>query len=139
MIKQALAAQKVTVEQIKSDARTEIMVTKMLQGEVEGKVTVTPANVTSFYQNNPDQFKQGERVHASHILLSFPHNADAAAKQLPAETQLIGDFVLRDQREDQRHEKREEDEQQEVAVHGVICGRARCRRRFPYRAARPDS
>lgn len=80
--KQALAAQKVTVEQIKSDARTEIMVTKMLQGEVEGKVAVTPENVTSFYQNNPDQFKQGERVHASHILLSFPQNADAAAKQL---------------------------------------------------------
>jgi peptidyl-prolyl cis-trans isomerase C len=78
---QALAQQGVTVEQLRADARSEMLVTKMLQTEIEPKVAVTPEQLADFYAKNPDQFKQGERVRASHILLSFPQGADAAAKQ----------------------------------------------------------
>jgi peptidyl-prolyl cis-trans isomerase C len=42
---------------------------------------VTPAQIDDFYKQNPEQFQQAESVHASHILISFPQNADAAAKQ----------------------------------------------------------
>jgi peptidyl-prolyl cis-trans isomerase C len=78
--KQVLAQQNLTVEQLKSDARSELLVTNLLKAEVEPKVAVTPEQVSDFYQKNPDKFQQGERVRASHILLAFPPNADAAAK-----------------------------------------------------------
>jgi peptidyl-prolyl cis-trans isomerase C len=78
---QALTEQKVTLEQLRADARSELLVTKMLQAEVEAKAAVKPQQITDFYQNNPDKFQQGQRVRASHILIAFPPNADAAAKQ----------------------------------------------------------
>ena len=77
---QALTQQKVTVEQLRTDARSEMLVTKVLQAEVEPKVVVDAAQVTDFYQKNPQQFQQGEQVRASHILIAVPQNADAAAK-----------------------------------------------------------
>lgn len=78
--KQALASQKVTIEQLRADAQSELNVTKMLQTEIESKVSVTPAQIQDFYAKNPDRFKQGERARASHILLRVPEQADAAAK-----------------------------------------------------------
>ncbi|MEQ1758892.1 MAG: peptidylprolyl isomerase [Vicinamibacterales bacterium] len=77
---QTLAQQKMTPEQLKADARSEMLVTKMLQTEVEPKVAISPVQVQEFYSNNPDRFKQGERVRASHILLRVPEQADQAAK-----------------------------------------------------------
>lgn len=79
--KQTLEQQKVTVEQLRADARSEMVVTKMLQSEVEAKVSVKSEQVADFYQKNPDKFVQDERVRASHILTSVPQSADAAAKQ----------------------------------------------------------
>ncbi|MGE0445897.1 MAG: peptidylprolyl isomerase [Vicinamibacterales bacterium] len=78
---QALAQQNVTVDQLRADARSEMLVTKMLEAEIEPKAAVTPADLQDFYTKNPDQFKQNERVRASHILIGFPQDADAAAKQ----------------------------------------------------------
>jgi peptidyl-prolyl cis-trans isomerase C len=52
----------------------------MIDDEVSSKVEVKPEQVTDFYAKNPDQFKEPERVRASHILIAFPENADAAAK-----------------------------------------------------------
>jgi peptidyl-prolyl cis-trans isomerase C len=79
--KQTLAQQNVTVDQLRSDARNDLLVGNMLQTEVAPKVTVTPEQVNDFYQKNPDQFQQPERVRASHILVGFPQNADEAAKK----------------------------------------------------------
>jgi peptidyl-prolyl cis-trans isomerase C len=79
--KQTLEQQKVTVDQIRADARSEMLVTKMLESEVESKVAITPAQVTDFYQKNPTNFQQGERLRASHILISVPQGANDAAKQ----------------------------------------------------------
>jgi peptidyl-prolyl cis-trans isomerase C len=78
--KQALDEQKVTVEELRTDAQNDILVGTMLQAEVAPKVTVTPEQINDFYQKNPAQFQQPERVRASHILISFPQNADEAAK-----------------------------------------------------------
>jgi peptidyl-prolyl cis-trans isomerase C len=79
--KQALEQQNVTVEQLRTDALNDMLVGTMLQAEVAPKVTVTPEQVNDFYQKNPTQFQQPERVRASHILISFPQNADEAAKK----------------------------------------------------------
>jgi peptidyl-prolyl cis-trans isomerase C len=79
--KQALTQQHLTLEQLRSDARSDMAVSTMLQAEVTPKVTVSAAQVDDFYKNNPTQFQQPERVRASHILLGFPQGADEAAKQ----------------------------------------------------------
>jgi peptidyl-prolyl cis-trans isomerase C len=79
--KKALDEQQVTVEELRADALNDMLVGTMLQTEVAPKVSVTPEQVNDFYQKNPTQFQQPERVRASHILISFPQNADDAAKK----------------------------------------------------------
>jgi peptidyl-prolyl cis-trans isomerase C len=77
---EALSQQNVTLEQLRADARNDMLVTSMLQAELASKVAVTPEQVNDFYQKNPTQFQQAERVRASHILVGFPENADEAAR-----------------------------------------------------------
>jgi peptidyl-prolyl cis-trans isomerase C len=81
VFKQTLAQQNLTVEQFREDARSDMRVAKMLETEVNKTVAVQPQDVTKFYEANPDKFKQGERVRASHILIRTPENGDAKAKQ----------------------------------------------------------
>lgn len=81
VFKQTLAQQNMTVEQLREDAKGDMRVAKMLEGEVNAGVAVQPQDVSTFYQQNPDKFKQSERVRASHILIRTPENADAKAKQ----------------------------------------------------------
>ena len=77
---QMLTQRNLTLEQVKSDARQDMAIAKLIEDEIALKVAVKPEQVTDFYAKNPDQFKQGESVRASHILISVPKGADAAAK-----------------------------------------------------------
>jgi len=78
---QALAAQKMTLDDVREDARSSMSVEKLVEGEIAAKIAVKPEAVSDFYQKNQDKFQQGPRVRASHILIAFPQNADVAAKQ----------------------------------------------------------
>ena len=78
---QALAAQKMTLEAVRDDARAEMSVEKLVESEIAGKVAVKPEAITDFYQKNQDKFQQGPRVRASHILIGIPQNADPSTKQ----------------------------------------------------------
>jgi peptidyl-prolyl cis-trans isomerase C len=80
VFKQMLSAQKITLEKLQSDQRDALAISKMLEDLLKDKVAASPEQVTTFYQQNPDQFKQPERVRASHILVALQPNADAAAK-----------------------------------------------------------
>jgi peptidyl-prolyl cis-trans isomerase C len=75
-----LASRNLTLDQVKSDARHDMEISKLIDEEISAKVAVTPDQVNDFYAKNPDQFKQGDSVRASHILISVPKGADAAAK-----------------------------------------------------------
>jgi len=90
---QALAAQKMTLQDVREDARKEMSVEKLVEGEIAAKVAVKPEAVTEFYQKNQDKFQQGPRVHASHILVQVPQGADAAAKQ---QAKAKADALLKD-------------------------------------------
>jgi peptidyl-prolyl cis-trans isomerase C len=79
--KKTLAQRNMTVEQLRSDAKSDMSVAKMLETEVNTKVAVQPDDVNTFYQKNPEKFQQPERVRASHILLRVEENADAKAKE----------------------------------------------------------
>jgi peptidyl-prolyl cis-trans isomerase C len=77
---QTLEQRNMTVEGLRADAREGMRIDRMLETEMAGKTAVTPAQIEEFYKSNPDQFKAPERVRASHVLIAFPENADAAAK-----------------------------------------------------------
>ena len=101
VFKQMLSERNVTLEQMRADAKQDLAVAKMISEEVEPKSAVKPEQVDDFYAKNPDQFKQPERVRASHILIAFPQDADAAAKtqarekaeQVLAQVKAGGDFA----------------------------------------------
>jgi peptidyl-prolyl cis-trans isomerase C len=77
---QMLTASHTTLEQLRSDSKQDLAVQKMIDAEISSKIEVKPEQMADFYAKNPDQFKQPDRVHASHILIGFPRDADAAAK-----------------------------------------------------------
>jgi len=78
--KQGIAAQGLTVENLRAQTRSSLEVSKFIETEVNAKVAVADAEVGTFYQQNLDRFKQGETVHASHILIGVPQNATPAQK-----------------------------------------------------------
>jgi peptidyl-prolyl cis-trans isomerase C len=78
--KQGLAAQGVTIEQLRQQARTSLAVQKVIEAEVGSKVAVQDAEVSAFYKQNLDRFKQGDTVRASHILIGVAQTATPAQK-----------------------------------------------------------
>jgi peptidyl-prolyl cis-trans isomerase C len=93
---QGIAAQGLTPDHLRSQARTSLEVSKIIDAEVTSKLAVDDAQVSTFYQQNLERFKQGESVHASHILFGVTPDApaeqktDAKAKAQAALKQIKG-------------------------------------------------
>jgi peptidyl-prolyl cis-trans isomerase C len=79
--KKALDARGMTLEKLRSDARIDMSINKMMEAEVSTAPPPTDPQVREFYDKNPDKFKQEESVRASHILIKVDEKADAAAKK----------------------------------------------------------
>ena len=77
---QAIAAQGLTVDHLRAQTRSNLEVQKVIDAEVSAKVSVQDADVSTFYQQNLERFKQGESVHASHILIGVPQGATPEQK-----------------------------------------------------------
>ena len=87
---QTLIERKLSIDQMKSDAKRDIAIARLIDTEIASKVALKPAQVEDFYKNNQEKFKQPESVRASHILIAFPEGADAAAKaQAKAKAQKV--------------------------------------------------
>jgi peptidyl-prolyl cis-trans isomerase C len=78
--KQMLQARGVTLEQLRADAAQTIAVNLMLKNELETKIGVTEADSKKFFEANKPRFRQEDSVHASHILIKTPEQADAPAR-----------------------------------------------------------
>ncbi len=78
--KAALQAQQITEAKLREDARTDLLVSKLLDQEVNQKVLVKPTDIAAFYEKNPDRFQQGETLRASHILIMVPAQATPQAR-----------------------------------------------------------
>jgi parvulin-like peptidyl-prolyl isomerase len=76
-----MATQGLTVDHFRRQMRMSIEIEKVIEAEVSSKVSVGDAEVDTFYKENLERFKQGESVHAAHILIAAPQTADAAQKQ----------------------------------------------------------
>ena len=74
---QGIAAQGLTLDQVRKQTRTNLEVQKVIDAEVASKIVVQDAEVGAFYQQNLERFKQGDSVHASHILIGLPQTATA--------------------------------------------------------------
>ena len=90
---QTLIDRKMTLDQIKADARRDMSIAKLIDAEIAPRVAVKPAQVEDFYKNNPDKFVEPERVRASHILIATAENADAATK---AQAKVKAQQILKD-------------------------------------------
>ncbi len=85
--KKALAARGMTVEKLRSDARVDMSINKMMDAELASKPLPTDIQVREFYDKNPDKF---ETARASHILFRVDEKADDAAKKKAlAEAQAV--------------------------------------------------
>jgi peptidyl-prolyl cis-trans isomerase C len=78
---QGIAAQGLTLDHLRRQTRMGMEIEKVIETEVNAKVSVADTDVDAFYKQNLDRFKEGETVRASHILISAPQTADAAQKQ----------------------------------------------------------
>jgi peptidyl-prolyl cis-trans isomerase C len=77
----ALAARNTTVDQLKADARVDMVINKMMEAEVANAAAATDAEAKDFYDKNPDKFTQPESIRASHILIMADAKADEATKK----------------------------------------------------------
>jgi peptidyl-prolyl cis-trans isomerase C len=78
---QTLAQRQLTLESLRADIREGMQIDKMIDAEVGRRAAVSAEQVNDFYAKNPSEFQQAEQVHASHILIRVPQDADAAAKE----------------------------------------------------------
>ncbi len=78
--KQGIAAQGLTMDQLKTQAKTSLEVSKVIDSEVNSKIAVGDPEVKTFYDQNLERFKQGDTVHAAHILIPVPQGATPEQK-----------------------------------------------------------
>lgn len=90
---QMLQSRQLTLDKLRSDAKADLAVNRLLENAIADKVGVSADQVAKFHKENPDKFKQPDSVRASHILLTFPENADVAAK---AKVKAEAEQVLKD-------------------------------------------
>ena len=90
---EALGQRKLTLDALRTSLRQGMQVDRLLEAEASRSGEVTPVQIEEFYTSHPEEFQQGERVRASHILVSVPQGADAAAKE-PARVRAAG--ILKD-------------------------------------------
>jgi peptidyl-prolyl cis-trans isomerase C len=87
--KKALSARSMSIERLRDDARVDMVVTKLMDNEVTSTEPATDTDCQEFYAKNPDKFKRGEAVRASHILIKASETADEATKK-KARAQIEG-------------------------------------------------
>ena len=76
----AITRMNLTEAGVKEKLQRDLATKKLIEDEVAPKVTVSDSDIRAFYENNPETFKQPERVKASHILIKVDPKADASQK-----------------------------------------------------------
>lgn len=79
--KKALTDQRMTLDTLKQETKSQMLVAKVIEAEIASTISVTDGDIQSFYDQNKAQFNEPEAVQASHILIRFPEKADEAARQ----------------------------------------------------------
>ncbi|MDT8317108.1 MAG: peptidylprolyl isomerase [bacterium] len=96
-----LKSKGLTIEGVKKSVTEQLSVQKMLEKEVQSKISISDKEISKFYSENPDYFKTKDSVRASHILIKTEENDDEkklaeARKKIDAilvELKKGGDFA----------------------------------------------
>ena len=79
MFDQALAAQGMTLEGLRTEMRQNLSIQKLIEADIVSQASVTPEAMRSFYDENQEQMRQPEQLRLSHILKSV--NPEAPAEE----------------------------------------------------------
>lgn len=77
----ALKQQKMTEKELESDLRRDLTIKKVIDTVTVTTPTVTEQEISNYYKENPERFKQPEEVWASHILVNVDKNASSADRE----------------------------------------------------------
>jgi peptidyl-prolyl cis-trans isomerase C len=77
----ALTDRGLTMDRLKHDAQVDISVNKLMDAELANEPAPSEQDAKTFYDKNPERFKEQEKVRASHILIKVDQKAPEAAKQ----------------------------------------------------------
>ena len=72
------------VKEVLEDARRKIIISKMVQNELESRAKVTDQDIANYYQEHKDRFSAPDRWKASHILVKTEEEAKAILDELAA-------------------------------------------------------
>lgn len=64
------------------EAKRKIMISKLLNDEIDGNITVTEEDITAYYTSNKDRFVTPEVLRASHILVESENEARDVRNEL---------------------------------------------------------
>lgn len=92
-LREALDRDGISWERFRQEIRTEILLTRLREREVESQIVVTDAEIDNFIANNPDAFS-GEELLVAHVLIRVP--------EAPSEAEL-NRYAQRAEQVVQRH------------------------------------
>jgi peptidyl-prolyl cis-trans isomerase C len=78
--KKALEGMDMSEKEIRIEIQRDLAINQLLDTNVRQKITVTEEESNKFYNNNPNMFKQPEKVKASHILVKVAPDAEESKK-----------------------------------------------------------
>jgi len=76
-----LKSNNLTDKELQTLARKNIVINNYIDKEIVSKLTANEADAKKFYDENPDKFKTGDSVKASHILIAADEKATADDKK----------------------------------------------------------
>jgi peptidyl-prolyl cis-trans isomerase C len=78
--KNALSTMKISEDEIKKQIKKKLAINALVDIKIGQKIVVTDKETKTYYDANPDLFKQPEQVKASHILIKVEAGADQQKK-----------------------------------------------------------
>ncbi len=75
-----LATWQTSLDVLREEARKDLVVARVIELEIEPKLSLNESSVRGFYEQHQDQFTEPKAIRASHILIGVPENANDATR-----------------------------------------------------------
>lgn len=79
--KDAIKALEMDEKELREYTRRDLLITQFVESTFVSKAVVPEADIRAFYDTNPDKFKRGETIKASHILIGVDGTASVEDKK----------------------------------------------------------